>query len=435
MRLLAVLALVLGLARPAPAAPVFIKNATASTVTQVLRPWTQTQACSCCVCWETAMSTVLSFWDSQTYASAGPWKLLLPGGDGFDAAAFKKTSEAIYGLSGVACRDGINMGMILLNECGPEADVAKKYVNDQLGYSFAFDEDSWVWWGNDIQSPINAGRPIYYAYYPETTSAHAVTIVGYDDSDQSVFIYKTWQPVVTQKGFDEPLNQCTVDITPGGSAPAPAGWSCAASKYASNDGCDCACGAPDPDCEDPAAVVKGCGSGQSCSPQGTCVTGCTDECAAGAKECASDSQIRTCGQFDSDSCREWGAGQTCAAGTICKDGACEACPDGCTLGTSRCQGTSQMQLCTKTGTGCTTWTAPVACPSGTQCSGTACGYPGGGDRGGSLEPDAGESPGPMPPESSGGCTLAPRARASASILLLLPLALLALRRASRQRRR
>ena len=33
--------------------------------------------------------------------------------------------------------------------------------------------------------------------------------------------------------------------------PPVAGWTCAASKYDAGDGCDCECGAPDPDCEVP----------------------------------------------------------------------------------------------------------------------------------------------------------------------------------------
>ena len=201
MRLLAAPSVVvaLALARPALAAPVFIKNATATSVTQVLRPWTQTEACSCCVCWETALSTVLAFWDDQPYSGAGPWKLLLPGGNGFAAAAFQKTSNSLYTISALACGTGINTGLEFFDECGPDRDVVSAYTNTQLGYSFSFDENSWVWWGNNVKVPIDAGRPIFYAYYPESngtvTAGHAVVIVGYEDSTETLFIYKNWQPV------------------------------------------------------------------------------------------------------------------------------------------------------------------------------------------------------------------------------------------------
>ncbi len=44
----------------------------------------------------------------------------------------------------------------------------------------------------------------------------------------------------------------------------PQSWTCAPGWYAAGDGCDCGCGAPDPDCAtDP--VVPGCGEGATCS--------------------------------------------------------------------------------------------------------------------------------------------------------------------------
>lgn len=49
----------------------------------------------------------------------------------------------------------------------------------------------------------------------------------------------------------------------------PAGWTCDASYYGTLDGCDCECGAYDPDC-DLGQQVLNCGFGQSCSEAGTC---------------------------------------------------------------------------------------------------------------------------------------------------------------------
>lgn len=51
----------------------------------------------------------------------------------------------------------------------------------------------------------------------------------------------------------------------------PAGWTCNASYYDAADGCDCACGAPDPDCELPDQDLYNCSEGEVCTPQGECV--------------------------------------------------------------------------------------------------------------------------------------------------------------------
>ncbi|MEZ4338272.1 MAG: serine protease [Sandaracinaceae bacterium] len=60
---------------------------------------------------------------------------------------------------------------------------------------------------------------------------------------------------------------CAADCGTGG-AP-PAGWTCDASFYGAGDGCDCECGALDPDCADPSQEVVGCEAGQTCAT-GTC---------------------------------------------------------------------------------------------------------------------------------------------------------------------
>ncbi|HOX30398.1 MAG TPA: hypothetical protein P5080_05590 [Candidatus Paceibacterota bacterium] len=55
---------------------------------------------------------------------------------------------------------------------------------------------------------------------------------------------------------------------------------------------------------------------------GQCVIICSDECASGAKRCA-NGKVETCGNYDGDSCTEWGDAQDCQAGKICSgDGIC-----------------------------------------------------------------------------------------------------------------
>jgi V8-like Glu-specific endopeptidase len=60
------------------------------------------------------------------------------------------------------------------------------------------------------------------------------------------------------------------DVWVGLSDGVPEAWTCSQSKYDALDGCDCNCGAIDPDCSEPNQPVLGCSSGSVCSPHGTC---------------------------------------------------------------------------------------------------------------------------------------------------------------------
>ncbi|MFT4705877.1 MAG: hypothetical protein ACI81R_003592 [Bradymonadia bacterium] len=51
----------------------------------------------------------------------------------------------------------------------------------------------------------------------------------------------------------------------------PAGWTCDAAFYGAGDGCDCQCGTIDADCEDPGQPVYNCIAGASCSTDGECI--------------------------------------------------------------------------------------------------------------------------------------------------------------------
>jgi uncharacterized protein (TIGR03382 family) len=59
---------------------------------------------------------------------------------------------------------------------------------------------------------------------------------------------------------------------------APEGWTCSAGFYQGDDGCDCGCGIPDPDCADTAAETcdyEWCGSNSEPDPSDS--TACIDE--------------------------------------------------------------------------------------------------------------------------------------------------------------
>ena len=56
----------------------------------------------------------------------------------------------------------------------------------------------------------------------------------------------------------------------------PVSWTCPPSYYGTRDGCDCECGAYDPDCSDASQAVLNCGSGGACGTDGHCATGSFD---------------------------------------------------------------------------------------------------------------------------------------------------------------
>jgi hypothetical protein len=61
------------------------------------------------------------------------------------------------------------------------------------------------------------------------------------------------------------------DVWVGISEGMPENWTCSNSSYDAQDGCDCGCGALDPDCTDPSQQVDGCVSSEAtCSAHGEC---------------------------------------------------------------------------------------------------------------------------------------------------------------------
>ncbi len=48
---------------------------------------------------------------------------------------------------------------------------------------------------------------------------------------------------------------------------------------------------------------------------------CEDECESGAKRCSGNA-VETCGNYDSDRCREWGGSTDCSSEEICSEGEC-----------------------------------------------------------------------------------------------------------------
>ena len=108
----------------------------------------------------------------------------------------------------------------------------------------------------------------------------------------------------------------------------PDAWECDAAFYNANDGCDCACGALDPDCEAPGADVLNCGPGESCDENGDCFRDSIPDEVPRAWRCpdenyaADDGCDCACGAPDPD-CDNIAADiLNCRAGQTCEEGLC-----------------------------------------------------------------------------------------------------------------
>jgi len=159
------------------------------------------------------------------------------------------------------------------------------------------------------------------------------------------------------------------------------------------DGCGGACGQ--------------CGAGASCT-NGKCLVQCQPECAAVGQVSCFGAGVRQCGEYDGDTCLDWGPVSACGPNESCVDGVCECVPacggkscgdDGCGgecgqclegFGCSNgsCQATCQPEcgpvgLAACFGAGvrtcgqfdpdpCLDWSPTTLCPPSDVCSNGAC---------------------------------------------------------------
>lgn len=90
----------------------------------------------------------------------------------------------------------------------------------------------------------------------------------------------------------------------------PGGHLCTGSSCCNNGCGGLTCGA-----------TNGCGN--VCNPGSGCTIPCSNECTPGTYRCLSDDVWQECGNFDGDSCTEWGGGGSCyAQGKACSMGIC-----------------------------------------------------------------------------------------------------------------
>ena len=84
---------------------------------------------------------------------------------------------------------------------------------------------------------------------------------------------------------------------------APSNWHCSSTKYNSGNGCDCECGAYDPDCDKQPMPAYNCNPDEHCDKQGHC---CKPNCQG--KECGDDGCGGSCGN--------------CTSNQVCDNGKC-----------------------------------------------------------------------------------------------------------------
>jgi len=114
-----------------------------------------------------------------------------------------------------------------------------------------------------------------------------------------------------------------------------------------------------------------CAPGQTCS-NGSCLTTCQDECGSGQRRCNGNG-FQVCGNFDTDSCTEWGDGQMCAWGQTCSNGYCQTtCQNECTSGQRRCSGNGYQVCGNYDSDNCTEWGDGHACASDETCTDGYC---------------------------------------------------------------
>ena len=156
----------------------------------------------------------------------------------------------------------------------------------------------------------------------EPCDAWACDVFTFDAGDGCDCACGCWDP-----DCDDPLAD-VVGCAAGESCVAPgdcaadvtcAGWTCAANFYGQLDGCDCACGCWDPDCDDPTALLVGCAGGEVCVPPGLCSEDAT--CAGWTCDtafyAAGDGCDCGCGCWDPDCSDPLQALHGCAPGAAC----------------------------------------------------------------------------------------------------------------------
>jgi len=125
------------------------------------------------------------------------------------------------------------------------------------------------------------------------------------------------------------------------------------------------------------------GTGIACDPplvcdQGNCRLSCTDECAVkNSRRCTPGSlnRFEVCDEFDGDGCLEWGTPQACDGSLVCSGaGDCAiSCQSECAVIDARmCEGDAVRRCGDYNDDSCLEWGTPVPCEVFERCQDGAC---------------------------------------------------------------
>jgi hypothetical protein len=107
-----------------------------------------------------------------------------------------------------------------------------------------------------------------------------------------------------------------------------------------------------------------------------CGPTCTNECSLGSRRCSANN-AQYCGDFDTDSCFEWGTIDTCSSNEICDAGFCEpkppTCSDECSYdGQRTCSGDGYKICRNYDSDPCLEWSTVKICSANQQCQSGSC---------------------------------------------------------------
>ncbi len=143
---------------------------------------------------------------------------------------------------------------------------------------------------------------------------------------------------------------------------------------------------------------ENCGDNQVCTINGCADVQCSEQCREGESRC-SGSYVQECGQFNSDSCMEWGNTNACEEGKTCRNGVCAnssiTCTNQCVKGTLRCSGNKIESCKLSETTGCYGYVAEKTCSTSQVCASGRC-------IGDSTVPNSGDITDPNPVDNGGG---------------------------------
>ncbi|PKN56436.1 MAG: hypothetical protein CVU56_16230, partial [Deltaproteobacteria bacterium HGW-Deltaproteobacteria-14] len=240
--------------------------------------------------------------------------------------------------------------------------------------------------------------------YQQLDSCAVVNVLDPDDAEESVIYAHHAVTALCAKGYPsaalcglaaqcgdgfctdgETAADCPGDCT--GLFAVPAEWACNPAYFDAFDGCDCACGALDPDCGKAGQQVYGCAPGSGCEPDATCTAPLPEGWTCNASRYGSGGQCDCdCGAYDPD-CDTSSQVSNCAPGGTCQpDGTCTlsipaawtcrdrwyAADDGCDCGCGAwdpdCEDSHQQIYNCVPGSGCLSdGTCEVPLPAGWVC--------------------------------------------------------------------